>query len=152
MSKRLMAMLVALVALAAVVAGCGGGDEEESLTKAQYIKQGDAVCKETYGKYQKQFEGYVADNGIKENTIPNRKHLKEIAERFYDSSVEARLEGLEELNPPSADQEKIDAIYAATEDGLEKMQEDPLLLFDESPFGKANDLSVAYGFQVCGTT
>jgi len=151
--KRLTAMLAGALALAAI-AGCGGSDSEESLSKAQYIKQGDAICQEAYDEYQSEYDAYAKEHGIKKGAFPSRKQLYEVMEEFYIPSREARLAGLQELNPPSADEDEVEAILAATEDGLEKANKNAQLLFGETPypFEKANDLSTAYGFEVCNAT
>ena len=47
MNKASLAVLAVLVALAALVAGCGDGDDSDTtatLTKAEFIKQGDRIC------------------------------------------------------------------------------------------------------------
>ena len=48
MSKRLIAMLAGVMAIAIVAAGCGSSSDSTPtpfvLTKAEFIKQGDAIC------------------------------------------------------------------------------------------------------------
>jgi hypothetical protein len=60
-----------LVAAAATLAGCGGsgGDEEEGMTKAEWIAKADAICKESFAAAERipqprspeQFDEYLAE-------------------------------------------------------------------------------------------
>ena len=59
------AVAIALVA-AGAGAGCGGDDDEKALTKAEFIKQGDAICKKAAAEGEKQADEMFADLGSNE--------------------------------------------------------------------------------------
>ena len=50
MSKRLIALLAGVMAIAIIAAGCGSSSDDSTdttvvvLTKTEFIKQGDAIC------------------------------------------------------------------------------------------------------------
>jgi len=150
-SKRILAMLVGVVALAAIVGGCGGGDEEQSLTKAEFIKQGDKICKTSSDEILAGYQTFTKQHKIKE--FPSRVQGYEITEQIFIPSVEKRLEALRALNPPPGDQKTVEAIWAPAEEGVEVGREDVKKVFTkgDTPFDKSNKLAKKYGFKVCGT-
>lgn len=150
MSRRLAAMLVGVVALALIAAGCGSGDEG-ALTKAEFVEQGDTLCKEIASEYESEYEAFAKAQGIGAEGYPNKTQSNEIAENIYFPSIEKRLEALRELNPSEAEKKKVEAILDASQDGLAKAEEKVALMFgfDGYPFDEANELASKYGFKVC---
>ena len=85
MSKLLTAAVAAAV-LAALVAGCGGGgdtttDETVTLTKAEFIKQGDAICKEGNEEIEAGFEKFAEENEIPKSGEPDKSRASRSSKR-----------------------------------------------------------------------
>lgn len=154
MSKRLMTMLVGVAALAILSVGCGDSSSgsEDSLTRAELIKQGDAICKEASTKLAAESEAFRKSKGLKEGASPSEELYFELVEQVYLPSVEKRVEAIEGLNPPSADEGQIEAILLATEEGIATTRKDVKSFFKEDPFKESKELSQRYGFKVCGTS
>lgn len=155
MSKLLTAAVAAAV-LAALVAGCGGGDEttDESvtLTKVEFIKQGDAICKAGNKEIEEGFEEFAEENDLPENKEPSKEQGVELVETVILPSVQQQGEELRELGAPEGDEDQVDEMLTALEDAVAEGEDEPELLFegDTDPFGDANQQAKAYGFKVCG--
>lgn len=151
MSKRSIAVLASAVALA-ILSGCGSSNDEESLTKAEFIKQGDAICTESNNQSAKQYRILAkANNGKKAPEKSLEEEGIEVGEKVLVPNAEMRAEGLAELQPPEGDEEEIAAIVSAIEAGVEKTKADPSSFYSKNyPFDEANKLMIKYGFQVCG--
>jgi len=140
------AIAVALLA-ASVGAGCGGDDDAEPLTKAEYIKQGDAICKKANADFDKQLEEKFPDNVKK----PSEEQLTTLTEDVLKPNIEGQLNDLRDLTPPESDEETLNATYDKLETALAKVEDDPkLLLSGEDPFATANKEAQDYGFKECG--
>ena len=161
MSKRLIALLAAVVAIAAVVAGCGSGDEstdaetasvDVTITKDQLIAQGDAICKQGDEEIEAGFERYAKENGIPKNEEPSDAQGVEIVETVIVPNIKTQGELLRGLGAPEGDEEEIDAMLDSLEEAVEEAEENPESLFEENsdPFGDPNDRAETYGFEVCG--
>lgn len=141
-----MAALVALVA----VSGCGGGGDSTSVTKAQYVKQVNALCKK---EEEKRFGELMAKGQKLEEEAkgkPISTKTKEEALLSLLPSYEKTVEQLRSLDAPAGDEEKVEAIYDAMDEAGEKMRENPgTALVSEVAFSKANKLTKAYGL-TCG--
>ena len=78
MSKALVVALVAFAAIAMIVAGCGGGGDSTtdsgSLTKAEFLKQGNAVCAKGNKEIEEGFEEFEKENGL-QNKQPTEAQL-----------------------------------------------------------------------------
>ena len=62
----MIALLFAVLALV-VVAGCGSDDDEggeETLTKVEFIKQGDKICEEAEERSETEAEEFAEENGF----------------------------------------------------------------------------------------
>lgn len=156
MNKALLAAVAALVALAALVAGCGGGgdttDETVTLTKAEFIKQGDAICKEGNEEIEEGFEEYAEENDLPKNKEPSTEDGIEVTETVILPNVQQQAEEIRELGAPEGDEDQVDELLTSLEDAVAEGEDDPEALFsgDTDPFADVNQLANDYGFKVCG--
>lgn len=160
MSKLFCAMLAGVAALAILIGGCGGGDDtatggttaEVELTKAQLIKRADASCSKQNETLSQHFGEFSLENPIK-NGEPTQEQSREFSEEFIVPYLEGRIELLEGLSLPAADENDVEAIIAATEDGLELVEEKVRSgTSNQDPLAQAETLSRKFGFKVCGET
>jgi hypothetical protein len=163
-------MLAGVVAIAIVAAGCGSSSSDSSgtsgsdttastgdttattatLSKAELIKQGDAIC--TKGNESVEAE---ANEFAKENNVNTKKPTKAQKEEVITEVVAPDLrkqgEEIAELGAPSGDEAEVEAIVAAVEGAADELEETPSLLFEgTNPLAKASKLAGGYGFKVCG--
>ncbi|HEY5051839.1 MAG TPA: hypothetical protein VII45_00345 [Solirubrobacterales bacterium] len=158
MSKRLIATLAGVLTIALIVAGCGSSsdsstDSTASLTKAEFVKQGNAICAAGNKQIETGIESFAKQNHLSESKPPTEAQAAEIAETVLVPSVSGQLEEIEALGVPRGEEDQVDAIFAAVEGAIEKAEEDPSVLLSEkgaSAFTKANQLSREYGLTVCG--
>jgi hypothetical protein len=135
--KWLPCLALAAVLLAAVAVGCGGSSEAAPLKKAQFIKQGNAIC----ATAQAEREG-------------QRKELSEQASesevmQTLLAPVESMTEELDDLGVPVGQEEQVDAIVSAYEDGAAKLEADPGGTDSVAAFDTANKLAADYGLTGC---
>jgi hypothetical protein len=143
-----------LVALAALIAGCGGGDETTdsataTLTKVEFIKQGDVICEEANKENQAAAEEFAEENGF-ELEKANKEQLEETVAEVLGPSLKNQVEELDALGAPKGDEKKVEEITVAVEDAAEEIEDDPSLAFKGETLKKPNQLAEAYGFKVCG--
>lgn len=108
---------VAVLGAAAVaLAGCGGDDDKDgdtALTKAEFIAQAGAICRDV----KRAHEPYAK----KVNALPKGVDLRRVAP-LVEATLEESREGLARLRalqPPPADRTAIVAYYTAAEALLE---------------------------------
>jgi hypothetical protein len=160
---RLFLSLIVVLAFASVVVGCGGSSDDsnsssaqptsESLTKAEFIKQGDAICKATDEKQKAVLNAYLK----KEKPEISSKEAEEALQiKMVEAAglppIQAEAEELGELEAPSGDEAEIAAIVAGIEEAAEKAKEDPTSLLEGAPKGPFTDvdkLATEYGFKAC---
>ena len=152
--NRASLALAALVALAAIVAGCGSDDSEttSSLTKAEFIKQADAICKKENAKIATEFKSFAKENGIPLDKEPNPEQGEELVEEILIPNVKSQAEAIRDLGAPSGEEEKVTELLESLDEGIEEAEEDPGALFssETDSFAKANKLARDYGLEVCG--
>jgi hypothetical protein len=156
LSKRLIALLVGAMALAMVAAGCGSDSDDDSstasLTKAQFVKQGNAICAAGNKKMEAQFETFAKEHDLSEDKPPSDAQFAELADDVLVPGVTAQVEGLRELPAPSGEEDQVDEILSAAEGAIEETEDDPSAMADDKrdPFAQANKLANAYGLTSCG--
>jgi hypothetical protein len=168
MNKLILILLVALV-VALLAAGCGGGGGDNTasdgtaadtstatttstatLTKAELIKQGDAICTKIDTEQKAALSAALKKDPKAQTGKANQeKLLTEIG----IPPIKAGVEALASLIPPGGDEAKIEAIVTGIEEGVKKSEEDPSILLSTStdPFAKPGKLAGEYGFKVCST-
>jgi hypothetical protein len=154
--SKLLTVAAAAAVLAALVAGCGGGDdttdETVTLTKVEFIKQGDAICKAGNKEIEKGFEEFAEENDLPENKEPSQEQGVELVETVLLPNVQQQAEELRELGAPEGDEEQVDELLTSLEDAVAEGEDEPELLFEgkTDPFGDVNQQASDYGFKVCG--
>lgn len=159
MSKRLIALLIAAMALAAIAAGCGSSDDstdtvevDVNVTKAQLIEQGDTICKQGNEEIEEGFEAFQEDHDIPDGQEPSDEQGVEIVEQVIVPNLKTQSELIRGVGTPEGDEEEIEAMLDSLDTAIEEAEDDPESLFNEDtdPFADANEKAQAYGFSECG--
>ncbi len=153
-SPRLSFAVVALAA-AALVAGCGGDEEpddfspvvSEPLSKVEFLREADRICFSSEARIEA-----AADDLVTARGDPDPAEVERIAIALVVPALEAEVTAIRALGAPPGDEEQVDAILAATEDGIAAIEADPRGLLDgiPAPLRRAQRLAEAYGSQQCG--
>lgn len=128
------------------LAGCGG-DDSQTLSKAAYVEQGDAICEAESAKVERETKDFIA--GL-EGDDPSAAELTTLVEDVVKPNAEVGLSKLRDLPVPAGDEDELDDIYEAQETELAKVENDPKLVIGESdPFAKSKEAAGRYGFKEC---
>jgi hypothetical protein len=151
LNKASLAVLAALVALAAIVAGCGGDDSEttETLTKVEFIKQGDQICEEANEQSETEAEEFAEENDFKLEKASDEQ-LEEAVAEILVPSLNQQIEDLEALGAPEGDEEQVEEIIVSLEDAAGEIEDDPGIVFEGEVLKEPSELAEDYGFKVCG--
>jgi hypothetical protein len=168
-------MLAALLALAAIVAGCGGGgssssgsstdsassSESESgsssdsaggaPTKAAFIKEADEICGDADAVMAEEITDYAKENDIPiEKEEPSEDQQVEIFHAVVLPNIHKQAEDIAALTPPAGDEEKVEDITDTLLSEVEDAEgEDGVP--DESTLEEASRKAQDYGLKTCGS-
>jgi hypothetical protein len=153
---KLFALLAALALAAGVIVACGGDDDddgggEQALSKAEYIKQGDAICAEGDREIEKAAEEAFGD--LEQGQQPSAKEIGEFGQETVLPSLQKQIDQLRELPTPEGDEDAVNAIYDAADKGIRELREgkpEDFVEKGDAAFADANRLAGEYGFQNCG--
>lgn len=165
MNTRLMGLLVAAISIAAIMAGCGGDDDSgsaasaagggetvttSSLSKAEYVKRASALCRPKKEGVFKKTVAYL-ERGRSEGR-PEPVVLAEAAKAVLLPVVEARIAIVRKLGAPAGDEDEIEAMLVAQQEGVEKVRRLETFAPGEDLrkfFSKATKTFKAYKFRGC---
>lgn len=142
---RFASVIGAAACVALIAAGCGSS-KDSGLSKAEFLKQGNAICA----------KGNAEINaGAKKfrHARPSRADLLKFAKATLIPSIERQVNGIAALKPPKADKSTVDALVASARQALAKVKAKPALATtsgSRDPFADANKLANAYGLTKCG--
>jgi hypothetical protein len=154
--------LIAGTLVVLVSSGCGGSGnsgantdggqgitvQTGSLSKAQFIKQADAICAKAVGKTRLAVQAYARQS---RSSLNDPKIDAKLINTVLLPEYKEEIDRIKALGAPSGDEEKIAAIIEETQQGLREAREDPVEFVNRtSPFHKALRLGEAYGFNSCG--
>jgi len=150
MTGRYTALLVTC-ALAGFGGGCGDDDEgngDRPLTKAEYIKQGDGICRAANRELNREGEDYF--EGLTSEAARDR--IVEFSTQIAIPNVQGQIDDLRALQAPEGDEKTVTAIYDAADDAITELEQRPEQIIQEDlpAFREANRLAQEYGFKVCG--
>ncbi|HEU5063122.1 MAG TPA: hypothetical protein VFT79_08240 [Solirubrobacterales bacterium] len=149
LSKGILRLVASgLIGLLVLLGGCGGGDETTSLTKAEFVKVANAVCKRHNEQREQKIAAAVAgfDQKTEELSAAEKEDLiLEISAPYEKATAE-----LKALDAPEGDQEKIGSIIKAMEEASQEVKENPkAAITTTSMYDKANKLIDDYGLTDC---
>ncbi len=156
MNKRLIAPLIGALVGALLVAGCGGGDDNgdstASLSKAQFVKQGNAICRKGNAKIETEFEKFAEERNLQENKKPSKPVFEEATETILVPGITSQVEEIRALGTPEGDEGEVDEILTGAEEAVEEAEEEPVSFAEgESPkLKEVNRQAREYGLTVCG--
>jgi len=135
---------------ALVAAGCGGSSDEE-VTKAEFIKEADAVCRQAEKVKREKMEGFLAQSSAGEEKPLKLSELQEMATKAILPSMRSMVDGLSELPTPSEDDGKGEQIVADFDEITTELEENPLPLATgkPDPFEPIAKEAEKYGFKTC---
>lgn len=152
MSKRFVALLAGVVAIVAVVAGCGGDSDSDSssLTKAEFVKEADAICAKGEKSIEDGAEEFAEENDV-DTENPTKAQQEEVIVDVVAPGIRSQAEEIDALGAPSSDEDKVEAIVAAVEEGADELEDDPAQLIEgDNPLAKGSKLAKEFGLEVCG--
>lgn len=153
MSSRLTRgiAIAASLALVLAVAGCGSSSKSKSstptLTKAEFLKKGNAICKKGNREINQ-----VANKTFGKGKKPSHAAMMKFATSTLIPSVQRQINGVKALGAPKGDEAKVKEIVNTAQAALDKGKKDPAILVSNKsdPFAKSNKLTKAYGLKACG--
>jgi hypothetical protein len=151
LKKGEIVVLGALATLAMLIAGCGSGAEDTTvaLTKAEFIKQGDAICKKGNKESETEVEDFAKEKGFSLER-PSKDQAEEVVTEVLVPNLQRQAKELDALGAPKGDEAEIDALIVSLEEATAEFEKDPTSYFEESALAKPIRLENAYGFKVCG--
>jgi hypothetical protein len=155
MGRGPIAVVAVAVAVAFVAGGCGGGNDSSTSTvtisKAAFIKKADAICQQGTERMANAFLSFL--NRHKDIKRPSKAEYEKLVGTVLVPSVEREIKALKALGAPSGDEDRINAMVNALEEGLETAEDNPEAVTSSSDvvFGIASRLAGEYGLKVCGS-
>ena len=129
-----VALVCALVAMALFAVGCGSSDDDgttessdspSSLTKAEFVKQGNEICTEGNEEIESGLNEFAEENGLSGNDQPTDEQIEELASEILIPSIAKQVGKLGDLGAPSGDEQKFEAALANAESTVEEVEADP---------------------------
>ncbi|HWI97023.1 MAG TPA: hypothetical protein VNS60_13240 [Solirubrobacterales bacterium] len=148
--------LIAVVAMAALLlAGCSGGGEDSSsgktISKEDFIVKADAICKKGTERLQKAI--FAALKHPQNLAKVSEDEQIKIVTTAMVPNVSREVKELRALGIPDGDEEKIDAMIGALEEGVETAEQDPQAVTKSSDvvFGISSRIAGEYGLTACSS-
>lgn len=152
MRKTFIAAILAVLIAGFVLGGCGGGDDEPTLTKAEFIEQGDQICKENYEEREELLMGYLAEAKAK-GKLPPLSEQEAILVDEVLPIFQIQSEELEELGLPKAGTARAEEILAGLEAAIQGVEDQPRVAIEKGSkvnFAAVEKMARDYGFKYCG--
>ena len=145
-------LCLVVVGMSLALAACGSSSDSTTtaLTKAEFLKQGNAICRKGNEEIGKAAEKKFPRSGGK----PNQKELEQFASQTIVPNIQSQVQQISELPAPEGDEEQVEAIVEEAEASAEKAAEDPSVMIKdngEDPFAKTNELAGEYGLTACAS-
>jgi hypothetical protein len=151
MSRRRL-LVVSACFLVLVAAGCGGAGEAQrrpSISRAEFVKEANAICAKDEEKLRADFLAFseARQNG----SVSPRVEAEESINRIIAPTMTREISELQALDPPEGDEKRIEALSMAVDEGVQKARERPesLLTANSEMFGKAIALAKEFGLDAC---
>jgi hypothetical protein len=144
---KLVGLTLILAALAVGAVGCGGSDEESTISKTDFIAQANEICKTANDQVD------AASNEELSNS-PTNEEIEAFWNDTARPSVEDQVAQIRELGAPEGDEEQIDTFLTEVESATEEAQsaiDNGTFGQGPDPFAEADRLSIEYGLTDCAS-
>jgi hypothetical protein len=150
---RWIVLAAAALAVASIAAGCGGGDDEtnpNAISKAAFIKKADAICTKGTARLARTFSAFLKKQGLKHLSKADEE---ELVGKLLVPSVRREIKEMRALGAPSGDEDRVDEMIKALEEGVETAEGNPEAVTSSSDvvFGIAARLGGEYGLEACAS-
>jgi hypothetical protein len=152
MPRAIERAAIAVAVAATAAAGCGGGDSGgdttsaggAALTKEEWITKADAICAPGQQKVSQ------AVNDLYSGPTPSQADLDHYAKDVLAATVQGDIDKIRQLPVPQGNEEQVDRILQAAQDGVDQLEAEGLDRSGGGPFIEANLLAQHYGLRTCG--
>lgn len=145
-------ILSAFLCISVLISACGGSsgsNDDQPLTKAEFIKRADQICEQTDELQRDALKAFLA--GQRGNK-PAKALQEQIVVIVGLPPIRGEVQKLDALRPPEGDEEQVEAIVDGVEEAIAEGEEDPSTMVDPNslgPFAKAGRLATEYGLKAC---
>jgi hypothetical protein len=148
-----VALIAAAMVIALAVGGCGGGDASTagSISKEDFIAKADAICKKSTERLQAAI--FATLKKPQNLTKVSEADQIKIVRTAMVPNVSREVKELRALGVPEGDEEKVDAMIGALEEGIETAEQDPQAVTKSSDvvFGISSRIAGEYGLKACSS-
>jgi hypothetical protein len=143
--------LLVAAGLVLVASACGGGGSS-TLSKADFLKQGNAIC----DAGNKTLDAASTAAFGNTTTQPDNAAIKKFIDETLAPNIKKQIDDIAALKAPSDLKSAVDAMLATARTELAKIQQqantDPASIFSASdPFAEVNRQATAIGLSSCAS-
>jgi hypothetical protein len=161
LSRGTRAAALVATAIAIIAAGCGGSSDDgeeitaSSLSKAEFIARADAICAKGQRQVERNFGAYAKETDLKVQQItkkPTKEQVNGLVNTVLVPAIEEEIAEIRALGAPAGDEDKIEAMLEAMEEGIETAEGLPQKVLEQTgiAFGIGSRLAKEYGLTTCG--
>jgi hypothetical protein len=154
------ATIAVAAAIAIAVSGCGGGSDGDeitasSLSKAEFIRKADAICAKGQRQVERNFGAFAKKTKLDVKQVaknPTKEQVNGLVNTVLIPVIEEEVAKIRALGAPAGDEDKIEAMLDATEEGIPTAEDLPRTVLEQTgvAFGVGSRLAKEYGLTVCG--
>jgi len=147
---KLSALVLVFALVVGLAAGCGGDSDSDASTptKAEFIRQADALCEQADAKQEKDLQSYASKSS---KDFSSQAVQENVITVVGMPPIQEQAEKIGKLEVPDGDEDEVRAIVDGIEAAVAKVEADPLSMTREgdSPFTEADKLARTYGLKAC---
>lgn len=144
--KICVGMAVMALTLGGIGCGSGGDSASKTLTKAEFIKRGDEICRAAEEKREQKIAAWKKEHN--DPVLSQRKQIENVIRAVALPPIREESEQLAALEPPSTDQRAANLI-ASFARAVEEAEANPRSYVEGTAFSETKSLARKYGFKKC---
>ncbi|CAI9408279.1 hypothetical protein [Nocardioides sp. T2.26MG-1] len=151
--KRSLLSLPALALAASLLAGCGGSDgsdgkdsapepDASAIASADFVSEANQICADGNAE--------VDSASAELGDAPTEEDVSAFARDVLVPNIQGQHDAIAELGAPEGDQDAVDALLTALQDGIDALTADPTVVsVSPGPFADANAAATELGLTEC---
>lgn len=143
-------ILAVLPILSVLAAGCGSSEGEAAPTRAEFIKEADAICIRTDAIVLRKVKELAKAHPAWASDLSKKSAGSEVITLITAPEIKKEAEGLASLTPPDGDGKMMSRYVAEIETGVREIERDPTRFTNDfGAFRRVNEVGTKYGFKSC---